>query len=296
MEIAPFLLSQLSKQYSEADISRILSGYESRRKTSLRINPLKKEDTNIRKLLKAQGLAFENIPWYTDALVLDAEMESVIQRLPVYEGGIIYLQNLSSMIPPLLLDAKPGDNVLDMAAAPGGKTTEIAALTNNLAMITACERDAGRAKRLEYNLARQGAKRVTVMIRDARTLDDFFRFDRILLDAPCSGSGTVNHRSKGVFSEDNIRKTTKLQRDLLDKAVRLLPRGKEMVYSTCSILEAENEAILMRLIRSGTLRVVPLDEERFADVPKLPTSIPGTLCVCPDECYEGFFAAKLMKI
>ena len=95
------------------------------------------------------------------------------------------------MIPPLVLAPRQGETVLDMAAAPGGKTTQMAALSGNAALITACEKNRIRAERMQFNLQRQGATRVSVMVEDARRLDDLFSFDRILLDAPCSGSGTI---------------------------------------------------------------------------------------------------------
>ena len=165
-------------------------------------------------------------------------------------------------------------------------------------MITACEMNKIRADRLRYNVARQGASRVTVMNVDSRNLDDLFSFDRILLDAPCSGSGTVqlgNPRSKGQFSREFLARTTKQQEALLLKALRLLRPGCEMIYSTCSVLEQENEGIVSRVLKRANAEVVPLDLTAFSDVPQLPVKIPGTLCVCPDALYEGFFVAKLRK-
>ena len=186
-----------------------------------------------------------------------------------------------------------------MAAAPGGKTTQIAALTGNKAMITACEMNKIRADRLRYNVERQGATRVTVMNIDSRNMDDLFSFDRILLDAPCSGSGTVqlnNPRSKGQFNAANLQKTTKAQGALLDKALRLLRKGGEMIYSTCSVLEMENEAIVRRALKKGNCEIVPLDLSAFDAVPQLPVTIPGTLCVMPDALHEGFYVARLRRI
>ena len=295
MVLSQFLLERLNRQYDRETVDRIIQGYEMRRRTSMRINPLRVNGKNVREVLRENSIDFEEITWYEDALLLKPDMEEAVQSLPIYECGMVYLQSLSSMIPPLLLGAQPGENILDMAAAPGGKTTEIAALTDNQAMITACERDAGRAKRLEYNLNKQGASRVTILKQDARTLDDFYRFDRVLLDAPCSGSGTVNARSKGVFSEKNLEKTTKLQCELLEKAIRLVSAGHEIVYSTCSILREENEAIVERAVRSGRVRLIPIDNVRFSQIPHLPVMLPGTLCICPDDCYEGFFAAHMIK-
>ena len=114
------------------------------------------------------------------------------------------------MLPPIILEPKEGENILDMAAAPGGKTTQMAALTNNKAFITAVEKNKIRAERLKYNLQKQGVGCVNVMLEDARKLSDFFSFDKILLDAPCSGSGTMSIFDKN-FNEELIKRSSKIQ-------------------------------------------------------------------------------------
>ena len=126
------------------------------------------------------------------------------------------------MMPPLVLGAQAGEDILDMCAAPGGKTTQIAALTQGQAHLTACEMSIPRAEKLEANLGRQGAKNVPVMRIDARELDEFFRFDRILLDAPCTGTGTVisgNEKSLRGLTEQLLVKCARSQRALLDRAM-----------------------------------------------------------------------------
>ena len=296
-EIAPFLKEQLLAQYGEDVTARIVEGYAQRRLTTLRVNRLKAEPNAVRGALAAAGIATQDVPWSGDALVLPEADERAVTALPLYARGEIYMQNLSSMLPPLLLGAQPGENVLDMAAAPGGKTTQIAALTGNGAMITACERNAARCERLRFNLQRQGAQRVTVMNIDARQLDDLFAFDRILLDAPCSGSGTVQlcESSRARFDRETLARVGKTQEALLRKALRLLRPGHEMVYSTCSILAQENEALLRRVLPGAQGEIVPIDPAAFPGVPLLPTALTGTLCVMPDACYEGFFAARIRK-
>ena len=296
-EIAPFLKEQLLAQYGEDVTARIVEGYAQRRLTTLRVNRLKAEPNAVRGALAAAGIATQDVPWSGDALVLPEADERAVTALPLYARGEIYMQNLSSMLPPLLLGAQPGENVLDMAAAPGGKTTQIAALTGNGAMITACERNAARCERLRFNLQRQGAQRVTVMNIDARQLDDLFAFDRILLDAPCSGSGTVQlcESSRARFDRETLARVGKTQEALLRKALRLLRPGHEMVYSTCSILAQENEALLRRVLPGAQGEIVPIDPAAFPGVPLLPTVLTGTLCVMPDARYEGFFAARIRK-
>lgn len=299
-EGVPAYLAQLLRaQYGEETAERIAQGYAAQRVVTLRANPLKTDAQTVRERLAAQDIETSPVPWYADAMIVRGAREDALTGLDLYERGEIYLQSLSSMIPPLLLGAKPGENVLDMAAAPGGKTTQIAALTGNQAMVTACEMNKIRAERLRYNVQRQGATRVTVMNIDSRNLDDLFSFDRILLDAPCSGSGTVqlgSPRSKGQFSREFLSRTTKQQEALLHKALRLLRPGCEMIYSTCSVLTQENEEIVSRVLRKTGAQIVPLELAAFDSVPRLPVSIPGTLCVAPDELHEGFFVAKIRRM
>ena len=219
--------------------------------------------------------------------------------LEKHKNGEIYLQSLSSMIPPIVLSPKEDENILDMAAAPGGKTTQMLALSQNKAYITACEKNKIRAERLQYNLNKQDANRVNVMIKDARQLDDFFSFDKILLDAPCSGSGTISifdKKLEATFTEDLVNRSSKVQADLLKKAITLLKSGHEMVYSTCSILSKENEEILQKFIKLKKVEVIPIDTLPFSDAIFLPTSIKGTLCICPSKLFEGFYVAKLRKL
>jgi len=192
----------------------------------------------------------------------------------------------------------PDKDILDMTAAPGGKTTQMAAITENKAHITACEMNPIRAERLKYNIEKQGASCVYCMIKDSRNIDDFFSFDQILLDAPCSGSGTLNINDNNLnkyFTEKLIEKSVKAQKTLLEKAVKILKPGSEMVYSTCSILEKENEDIIAEVLKKGKMEVVPIKYDFIKDLPLLPSKIPGTIVVSPNELYEGFFVAKLKK-
>lgn len=208
------------------------------------------------------------------------------------------MQSLSSMIPPLLVDPKEGESILDMCAAPGGKTTQMSNLSNNMAMITACEKNKIRAEKLKYNLEKQGANRVTLMIEDARRLNDFFSFDKILLDAPCSGSGTINLNDiklKKYYTNELVERSIKTQKELLKKAAKILKKSGEIIYSTCSILKEENEDIVNEAVEKLGLEVVPIDIKNFAGIDFLPTKIEGTMCICPNNLYEGFFVAKLIK-
>ena len=289
MEINATLISMLEESYGGA-AEEIIRGFGAERKSTFRANTLKASDESISRALDGAGIAYERV---NGAFAVSRSDEARVRDLPEYGRGELYMQSLSSMLPPLVLGAQPGENILDMCAAPGGKTSQIAALTGNGALITACEKNAVRAEKLKHNLSLLGAGRVNVLVTDASKLDPIMKFDRILLDAPCTGSGTITPRFPGKFSEKLLSSCVAAQRALLSRAALLLKKGGTLVYSTCSLLPRENEEILLSAARCG-LSVAPADilPER-AKI--LPPRIKGALLVAPDEYYEGFFIAKMLK-
>ena len=293
-----FLEVMLKEQYGIETAKKIINGYLTKRKTTLRINTIKSNIEEIKNKLQESKIEYEEVPWSKEALIIKNVDEKTIQEMDIYQDGKIYMQSLSSMLPPIILEPKEKTDILDMAAAPGGKTTQIAALTNNKAHITACEKNKIRAERLKYNVDKQGATCVFIMPKDSRFIDDFFSFDQILLDAPCSGSGTLDFNDSNIekyFTKQLIERSTKTQKALLKKAISLLKPGHEMVYSTCSILSCENENVVESILKDGKAEIIPISFEGIESLPVLPTKISGTLCVCPTELYEGFFVAKIRK-
>lgn len=295
--IPEFLIQKLQNQYGEELTKKIIEGYNKKRKVTLRVNTLKSNIEEIEDVLQKNNIKYKTAGWSKEALIIENVREAEITKLKIYEEGKIYLQSLSSMLPPIILKPEENEDILDMAAAPGGKTTQMAALVNNKVRITACEMNAIRAERLKYNIEKQGASSVYVMVTDSRKIDDFFSFDRILLDAPCSGSGTLYSQDEKIektFTPKLIQKSIKAQTQLLKKAINILKTGKEMTYSTCSILQEENEDIVNNILKNKKVEIVPIEVDK--NIPVLPTKIKGTLCVCPNEEYEGFFIAKIRKI
>lgn len=181
-----FLRERLENQYGIELVDKIFEGYKVQRKTTFRVNTLKSNSLEIEEALKKNNLEFEKVEYIKNAYVLKNGNEKDLETLNIYDEGKIYVQSLSSMLPPIILNPKENADILDMAAAPGGKTTEIASLVQNNANITACEMNSIRAEKLKYNVDKQGASSVYIMVKDARMIDDFFKFDQILLDAPCS--------------------------------------------------------------------------------------------------------------
>jgi 16S rRNA C967 or C1407 C5-methylase (RsmB/RsmF family) len=297
-KLPEFLPAMLEEEYGCEYAHKIISGFSYRR-TSLRVNTIKSTAEEIRIALNSAGIDFEPVSWSNNAFVIKNAREKSLWDLDIYKQGKIYLQSLSSMFPPIVLMPKVSADILDMTAAPGGKTTEMAALSGNRAHITACEMSRVRSEKLKYNLNKQGATCVYVMVQDARRLDDFFSFDQILLDAPCSGSGTLdinNDKLKTVFTQRLIEKSVISQTALLKKAIKLLKTGGELVYSTCSVLSRENDGIIEKALLDKRVEIIPIKFSGIDQIPLLPVKIAGTICVCPDKYYEGFYIAKLRKL
>lgn len=293
-----FLKNTLETQYAKTQVNSILEGLTKSRKTTIRVNTIKTSMTEIKEILEKEEISFKEVPWNDFALIIENADENRIRKLQIYNNGEIYMQSLSSMIPPIVLNPQANESILDMAAAPGGKTTEMACLSNNQAMITACEKNKIRCDKLKYNLEKQGVNRITIMQEDARKLSDFFKFDKILLDAPCSGSGTINITDSNLekyFSKELYIRAIKTQKELLEKATKIVKIGGEIVYSTCSVLKDENEKIIQNILNKNNFEIVPINMN-ITEIPILPTTIEGTLCVCPTKIYEGFYVAKIKKI
>lgn len=260
-----FLINLLKEQYGEKIAEEIEQGFFAKRKTTFRVNTIKSSSEKVKAELDQLGIVYQNVAWSKEALILEKATENDLRVLNLYKNGEIYLQSLSSMLPAIALNPKANTDILDMTAAPGGKTTQLAAMTQNQAHITACEMNHIRAERLRYNLEKQGASSVYLMEKDSRKLDDFFAFDNILLDSPCSGSGTLNGNDPNLekrFTMKLIEKSTKSQLSLLKKALTILKPGHEMVYSTCSILACENEEIVEKALRFVQAEIVPIEFPR----------------------------------
>lgn len=280
--VPKFLIEMLNKQYGGEITSKILEGYLKKRMVTFRVNTLKTSIEKVEEVLKNNNIEIEKVFWSDVAYIVKNVREDTLKELEIYKNGEIYLQSLSSMLPPIALEPKENTDILDMCAAPGGKTTELASLTNNNANITACELNKIRIEKLKYNIEKQGATSVYIMQEDSRRINDFFSFDNILLDAPCSGSGTLNVEDVNLektFTKKLIEKSQKVQLELLNKAVKILKQGQEMVYSTCSILNVENEEIVSKVLKDNKVEIVPIEFEGKEELPLLPTKIDGTLCV-----------------
>jgi 16S rRNA (cytosine1407-C5)-methyltransferase len=224
------------------------------RQQSVRINTLKNNQTDIKERLGQLDVSLSSVEWMDEGLFIDSGLP-VIRDSELVKNGEAYIQNAASWLPVLALNPAPGENILDMCAAPGGKTSHIAQKAQNEAFITANDNSRPRLHKLQNNLQRLGVENVTFTLHDATRLSRTLEpesFDKILLDAPCSGEGMMQLDNKKDFeswSVAHIKRLQQLQKKLIVQAWQLLKTGGRLVYSTCTMAPEQNEAVLDYLLR-----------------------------------------------
>lgn len=297
-------VDNLYTMFSPGVVDNIFRGIAERRYTTIRVNTLKYNIQDLMKYFKEINIKFERILWYKDALIIKNANEKEIQKLDIYKNGYIYLQSLSSMVPPLVLDPKEGECILDVTAAPGSKTTQMAALMNGKGYILANELDKLRCERLKYNVIVQGAKIVEVINGRGEKLGEQYneKFDKVLLDTPCSGEGRFsiyNVQTYKSWSTRTVKELTKMQKKLFKSAYNALKPNGTLVYSTCTLNKEENECILDWAINNFNIKLVPLNIEIREGIPAfnngLDKSINNAMRILPSKNMEGFFVSKFIK-
>ena len=298
-------IEDIYNNYTPLTVDKILSGMLGDRKTTVRVNTLKSNVQDVIREFKENNIKFDRVEWYKDALVIKNVKEKELQNLEIYQKGKIYLQSLSSMIPPLVLNPKPNEKVLDLTAAPGSKTTEIAALMEDKGYILANELDSIRCERLRYNIEMQGANIVEVINKRGEKVGEEHKeeFDKVLLDAPCSGEGRFLGNSPKTYrtwSKKTVNELAKLQKKLLKSAYEALIPGGVLVYSTCTLNKKENEEVLEWALENLELKLLDINldlREKLQGFNKgLNKEISKAIRILPSKNMEGFFIAKFKKI
>ena len=262
---------------------------------SIRVNTLKATIPQVKGALADAGWSLESVPWCREGFyVAHEDGRRDIGNAAGHAEGWFFVQKSVSMISSLALDVRPGQLVLDMAAAPGGKTTHLAALMQNTGLLIANEPDRYRVNGLLINLQRCGVENAVVTKIRGENIAGYL-FDRILLDAPCSGSGLIKgetQKSKQLLQEWNplyIKKMARVQKRLLAHAYDLLRPGGILVYSTCSLEPEENEEVVDDLLERTDARLEQIDLPVHAKDRRY-------LRIWPqDNKTEGFFVAKIRK-
>ena len=297
-------MEEIYESFSPVTVDKILLGMTDDRFPTLRINSLKYNIQDLMRYFKEVNIKFERVPFYSDALIIKNAREKDVQKLDIYEKGYVYFQSLSSMIPPLVLKPEEGERALDMTAAPGSKTTQMACLMNNKGYILANELDKIRCERLKYNVQMQGASIIEVVNGRGEKLGDNYeeQFDKVLLDAPCSGEGRFIATSPMTYrnwSKKGVADLVKIQKKLFASGYKALKPGGIMVYSTCTINRDENEFVIDWALQNFDVSIekIELDVKYaisgFND--GLDKSINRAIKILPSKMMEGFFVAKFRK-
>ena len=268
-----------------------------------RVNTLRIEIPKLTKLLNKKGFQFKRIPWAREGFCLTREPFSITST-PEYLSGLLYIQEASSMYPPIALEPKPGEIVADMAAAPGGKTSYMAQLMKNKGVIYAFDVGEERLKEMRLNLSRLGVTNTIIFHKSSLYLGELgIEFDKILLDAPCTGSGTIhkNPERKANRTLEDVKFCQNLQMKLIKVALENLKKDGILVYSTCSLEPEENEFVIQWVLDNFKVELLPLHYGEPALVKPFGVELNEEIIKArrfyPDKHNtSGFFIAKIMKL
>lgn len=246
-------LARMEQMLGTEEYEQFLASYEKTPWKGIRFNTLKgREEDLLSNNERHLGLPLRTIPWAKAGYYVErSDTEELTPgKHPYHAAGVYYMQEPSAMAPADYLRVQPGERILDLCAAPGGKTTQIAAAMRGEGILFANEIHPARAKILSENVERMGISNAIVTSADPQTLLQHFGcfFQKILVDAPCSGEGMFrkNPEATGEWSLDNVRMCAKRQDEILDCAYRMLRPGGLLVYSTCTFAPDENEGSISR--------------------------------------------------
>ena len=262
----------------------------------LRINPLKTSLEQVEAAMQSAEIAVQRVPPLPQALRLPQGTGN-IQNLPGFAEGWWSVQDCSAQLVGHLLDPQPGETVIDACAAPGGKTTHIAELMQDQGVVWGCDRQASRLKKLQENADRLQLHAIQIHAEDSRNQPQFVgKGDRVLLDAPCSGLGTLHRHADARWRQtpESVQGLAHLQTELLNQAATWVKPQGTLVYATCTLHAAENEAVIERFLQDSPQWHIAAPEsghlaEQFV-------TERGWLRVLPhQQNMDGFFMARLRR-
>ncbi|HJC46833.1 MAG TPA: RsmF rRNA methyltransferase first C-terminal domain-containing protein [Candidatus Lachnoclostridium pullistercoris] len=256
-ELPAAFKERMRRLLGEEEYGRFMESYGAERAQGLRLNRLKAEREEFLRQFSHWNL--EQIPWTEDGFYYSGEVRP--GKSPFHEAGAYYIQEPSAMAVVSLLDPQPGERVLDLCAAPGGKTSHAASLLGGTGLLVSNEIHPARARILSQNVERMGCRETAVTNASPAALLPWFPefFDRIIVDAPCSGEGMFrkDEEARLQWSLENVKLCVERQQEILESAARMLRPGGKLVYSTCTFAPEEDEETITRFLdRHGEFSVV----------------------------------------
>ena len=308
MKLSENIYNYLSSLFGEGIAAKYDEFVKEDPQKCIRINPLKTSVDKIKLTLENNyGIDSEMIPGIPGALKIKTDMHNIIGKTIEHISGLYYIQSLSSMLPPLVLNPAKSDIVLDLCAAPGSKTTELGELMDNKGTLVANEIQNDRVRMLVYNIERMNLVNTGVIHSKGEFLSKIYadHFDKILVDAPCSGLGIVQKKGEigDWWSKERAQRLGELQLKLLIAAVKMAKPQGIIVYSTCTLTVEENEMVLDTVLRKYPVEIQDITLPFKAadgifnyEGNQLNTGLNKAKRIFPWEIgSEGFFIIKLRK-
>lgn len=250
--IPNFILDEWYDYLGKAEAIKIASWFSRGHNLSIRVNTLKINKEDLKEKLRERNIKFQDGNLVDQALIIEEGIDW--ENLDLFKDGFFVIQSEASMLPSLILNPLPGEKVVDLCSAPGLKSTHLAELMKNKGKILSIDINKTRLKLVSENAKKMGISIIETLAEDVLSLPSSLDgiFDKVLLDAPCSGLGVISHKPeiKWRLSKDKIYELSKLQKEMLEKAVKLLkPRGR-LLYSTCTLTWHENENVVLSFLQN----------------------------------------------
>ena len=286
-----WMIEKWLSEYGEENTIKLCGYFNARPKISFRVNLLKTDSAAVEKKLTAEKIEYQKSRWLENFYSFSSTVD--LDILDILNQGLIYIQDESTAWPVLLLNPKPGETVLDLCAAPGGKTIFMAEKMQNKGKIIALDKSLNKLKLISENCQRLGVKIVETKMGDGTEFETE-PVDKILIDAPCSGLGVLerNAEARWLKQEKDLKRLSQLQLELLNNAKDLLKKGGIMVYSTCSPAKEENEMVIEKFLQENE-NVSLRDASEFVNPELTENKFVKTHPFLHNT--DGSFAAKLKK-
>ena len=292
----PWMIRLFIKQYGEEKTMKLMAGLNETPKVSVRVNEFRAEYDEVYEKLENMGYNIEEGYACPEAIAIKGGKS--IEDNEIFKEGLITVQDESAMLIAPLLDLKEGDKVLDLCAAPGGKTTHIAELLNNTGEVLAFDLHENKLSLIEENAKRLGLTNISCKAMDATKLNsDYISYgDKVLIDVPCSGLGIIRKKPEIKWNKtrQDLRDLTKIQRDIMENAWQYLKPNGTLIYSTCTLNKEENEDNVKWFL--SKYNDAKIEKIYIGNNNNFLYNDNGSLTILPNDFMDGFFIAKIKKI